>query len=64
MRLGAFTFPLSVDGKTGTWGYAAAYFSPEVAKRTNLQLLPETLVEKVLFSDEKDSNGNVVAKGI
>ena len=64
MRQGAFTCPLTVDAKTGKRGYAAAYYSPEVAKRPNLQLLPETRVEKVLFSDEKAVDGNAIARGI
>ncbi|KUM56833.1 hypothetical protein ACN42_g10367 [Penicillium freii] len=59
-KLGAFTSPLSVDVKTGRRGYAAAYYSPEVAARPNLRLLAETMVERILFAQQ---NGNVIATG-
>ena len=47
-KIGAFTSPLTVDGKARR-GYATAYYTPEVASRSNLQLRTDTLVEKVLF---------------
>ncbi|PYH94319.1 alcohol oxidase [Aspergillus ellipticus CBS 707.79] len=61
-KIGAFTSPLSVDGKTGRRGYAAAYYSPEVAQRPNLTLLTETLVERVLLTTEAD--GELVTTGV
>ncbi|KAJ5506166.1 Glucose-methanol-choline oxidoreductase [Penicillium expansum] len=60
-KLGAFTCPLSVDGKTGARGYAAAYYSPEVAARPNLRLLAETMVERILFVQQ---DGSVIATGV
>ncbi|KXG51080.1 Glucose-methanol-choline oxidoreductase [Penicillium griseofulvum] len=60
-KLGAFTCPLSVDAKTGTRGYAAAYYSPDVAARSNLRLLTETVVERILFKQE---DGDVIATGV
>ncbi|KAJ5205697.1 Glucose-methanol-choline oxidoreductase [Penicillium cf. griseofulvum] len=60
-KLGAFTCPLSVDAKTGTRGYAAAYYSPDVAARPNLRLLTETVVERILFNQE---DGDVIATGV
>ncbi|PYH43752.1 GMC family oxidoreductase [Aspergillus saccharolyticus JOP 1030-1] len=60
-KIGAFTAPLTVNGKTGQRGYAAAYYSPEVAQRPNLDLLAETMVEKVLLSEVE---GEVVATGV
>ncbi|CAG7962332.1 unnamed protein product [Penicillium olsonii] len=60
-KLGAFTSPLTVDSKTGKRGYAAAYYSPEVAARPNLRLLPETLVEKIEFSRE---DAELLATGV
>ncbi|OQE43059.1 hypothetical protein PENCOP_c003G04783 [Penicillium coprophilum] len=60
-KLGAFTCPLSVDSKTGARGYAAAYYSPDVAARPNLRLLTETMVERILFKEE---NGEVIATGV
>ncbi|RAK96805.1 GMC family oxidoreductase [Aspergillus ibericus CBS 121593] len=61
-KVGTFTAPLSVDGTTGRRGYAAAYYSPEVAQRPNLDLLAETLVERVLLT--KDADGQAVATGV
>ncbi|PYI01469.1 aryl-alcohol dehydrogenase [Aspergillus sclerotiicarbonarius CBS 121057] len=61
-KVGTFTAPLSVDGTTGRRGYAAAYYSPEVAQRPNLDLLAETVVERVLFM--KDADGQAVATGV
>ncbi|PLB46523.1 aryl-alcohol dehydrogenase [Aspergillus steynii IBT 23096] len=61
-KLGAFTSPLSVDPKTGQRGYAAAYYSPEVAQRPNFDLISEAMVERILLNNEAD--GEVVATGI
>ena len=61
-KIGAFTAPLSVDGTTGRRGYAAAYYSPEVAQRPNLDLLAETIVERVLLT--KDADGQAIATGV
>ncbi|KAJ5311956.1 hypothetical protein PENANT_c022G06229 [Penicillium antarcticum] len=60
-KMGAFTSPLTVDSNMGKRGYAAAYYSPEVAARPNLRLLTETTVEHVLLSQE---DGAVVATGV
>jgi choline dehydrogenase-like flavoprotein len=60
-KLGAFTSPLTVDAKTGKRGYAASYYSPEVAARPNLRLLAETMVEKIDFTQE---DGELIAKGV
>jgi choline dehydrogenase-like flavoprotein len=60
-KLGAFTAPLTVDAKTGKRGYAAAYYSPEVAARPNLRLLAETMVERVLLTKQ---DGDAVATGV
>ncbi|CDM36243.1 CAZyme family AA3 [Penicillium roqueforti] len=60
-KLGAFTSPISVDVKTGKRGYAAAYYSPEVAARPNLRLLAETMVERIILSQQE---GDVVATGV
>ncbi|KAJ5894500.1 hypothetical protein N7495_006191 [Penicillium taxi] len=60
-KLGAFTPALSIDSKLGKRGYAADYYTAEVAARSNLTLLAETLVEKILLVKE---DGSVVAKGV
>lgn len=61
--LGAFTHPSSVDPGSKTRSYSAnAYYTPEVAKRTNLQILTEAQVDKVLL--EKTSGESVSAAGI
>ena len=52
-KLGAFACPLSVDGK-GRRGYAMAYYTAEVAQRSNLTLRTETLVEKVRFDQAQE----------
>ena len=61
-KIGAFTSPLSVDGATGRRGYAGAYYSPKVAERPNLDLLVETMVERVLLT--KDADGLATATGV
>ncbi|KAJ5779266.1 hypothetical protein N7457_006986 [Penicillium paradoxum] len=60
-KLGAFTCPLSVDAQTGKRGYAAAYYSPEVAARPNLRLIAETMVERIILNQE---DGDIIAKGV
>jgi choline dehydrogenase-like flavoprotein len=60
-KLGAFTNPLSVDDKLGKRGYAAAYYSTEVAARPNLKLLTETTVERIILDRE---DGYFIAKGV
>ncbi|PGH20342.1 hypothetical protein AJ80_03610 [Polytolypa hystricis UAMH7299] len=62
-KLGAFTCPQSMDPKTGTRGYAATYYTSEVAKRPNLHLLADTQVAKVFFDSNK-VDGDVVATGV
>jgi choline dehydrogenase-like flavoprotein len=61
-KLGTFACGLTIDAETKTRGYAAsAYYTPEVAQRSNLQVLTETLVEKILT---KVVDGSVVATGV
>ncbi|KAJ5777587.1 Glucose-methanol-choline oxidoreductase [Penicillium odoratum] len=60
-KLGAFTSPLTVDAGKGKRGYAAAYYSPEVAARPNLHLMAETMVQKIILIEE---DGEVVARGV
>lgn len=61
-KLGTFACGLTIDAETKTRGYAAsAYYTPDVAKRPNLQVLTETFVEKILTKTE---NGSVVATGV
>lgn len=60
--LGAFQQPASIDPTTKTRSYAAsAYYGPEVAKRTNLVVLTETIVTKVILNNEKEC---AVATGV
>ncbi|KOC07415.1 putative aryl-alcohol dehydrogenase [Aspergillus flavus AF70] len=60
-KVGSFTPPLSVDGKTGQRGYAGAYYTQDVAERKNLHLLTETMVERVIL---KKADSRVTATGI
>jgi choline dehydrogenase-like flavoprotein len=60
--MGAFQQPATIDPTTKTRSYAAtAYYSPEVAKRTNLVVLTETTVTKVIL--DTGASG-VVATGV
>lgn len=62
-KIGAFHTGITVDPKTKARGYAAtAYYNTEVSKRSNLQVLVETHVEKVLLIKETDDS--VVASGV
>jgi choline dehydrogenase-like flavoprotein len=61
--LGAFQNHASIDPETHTRSYACTgYYTPEVAKRPNLVVLTETLVNKVIF----DTTGgeDAVATGV
>ena len=62
---GGFSNPSAIDPRTMTRSYAGnAYYNPEIAKRPNLHVLTETLVEKVLFNrlgDKDASNTSISA---
>ncbi|GKT51958.1 dehydrogenase citC [Colletotrichum spaethianum] len=59
---GAFQNPCSIDPETKTRSFAAsAYYNPEIAKRSNLVVLTETLVKKIIFDNVE---GDVSATGI
>ncbi|KAJ5248917.1 hypothetical protein N7468_000368 [Penicillium chermesinum] len=60
-KLGGFTCPLTIHSKTGKRGYAADYYTPDVAARPNLKLLAEAPVQRVLLSED---NGSIVATGV
>lgn len=60
--LGAFQNPATIDPVTKTRSSAVSgYYSPEVAKRSNLVVMTETLVRKVVFGTE---DGTPVATGV
>ncbi|GME24669.1 putative aryl-alcohol dehydrogenase protein [Neofusicoccum parvum] len=62
-KIGAFHSGVAVNPETKMRGYAApAYYTAEVAKRPNLQVLVETHVEKILLGNEAD--GSVTATGV
>lgn len=61
-KLGTFACGLTIDAETKTRGYAAsAYYTPEVARRSNLRVLTETFVEQILM---KIIDGSVLATGV
>ncbi|KAK3305419.1 uncharacterized protein B0T15DRAFT_196546 [Chaetomium strumarium] len=61
--LGAFQSQASIDPVTHTRSYAASgYYTPEVAKRPNLVVLTETLVNKILF--DRTGGEDAVATGV
>jgi choline dehydrogenase-like flavoprotein len=61
-KLGTFACGLTIDTDTKTRAYAAsAYYNSDVAKRPNLQVLTETMVEKILA---RDVDGAIVATGV
>jgi len=54
--LGRFACGLSIDAETKTRDYAAsAYYTPDVAKIPDLEVLTEVLVEKILTKNIGDS---------
>jgi len=62
-KLGAFQNPLCIDPKTGKRAYtASAFYNPIIAKRKNLHVLTNAMVEKVLFDTLQD--GVVMATGV
>ncbi|KAF6795876.1 Versicolorin B synthase 2 [Colletotrichum musicola] len=59
---GAFQNPCSIDPETKTRSYSAsAYYGPDVAKRSNLAVLTESLVKKINFDTVV---GDVSATGV
>ncbi|KAK3291866.1 uncharacterized protein B0H64DRAFT_242093 [Chaetomium fimeti] len=61
--LGAFQNQASIDPATNTRSYAATgYYTPEVAKRPNLVVLTETVVNKIIF--DTTSGEDAVATGV
>lgn len=61
-KLGPFTPPCSIDPKLNTRSYAApAYYNEEVSSRSNLKVLTETHVQKVIL---EEMTGSIVAKGV
>lgn len=63
---GAFQNPLSI--KDGVRAYAAsAYYDEDISNRPNLDVITETLVEKIIFKDIEDEPtepGKVRATGV
>ncbi|KAK9796542.1 putative Glucose-methanol-choline oxidoreductase N-terminal domain-containing protein [Seiridium cardinale] len=60
--IGAFQNPASIDPHTKTRSYAVnAYLSPDVKNRSNLVIITDTVVKKILMEKRGD---NVVATGV
>lgn len=60
---GVFQNPLSVDNGVRAYS-ASAYYSDSVSKRSNLHLLTETLVEKIVWGEPEDDSGQLRATGV
>lgn len=61
-KMGAFVPPNSIDPSTMTRSYAAnGYYTTEIERRPNLDVLTETYVYRILL---EGSDGNVIAKGV
>ncbi|GAB1317361.1 hypothetical protein MFIFM68171_07571 [Madurella fahalii] len=61
--LGAFQNQATIDPATKTRSYAASgYYTPEVAKRPNLVVATETLVNRIIF--DATSGADAVATGV
>ncbi|GKT86499.1 GMC oxidoreductase [Colletotrichum tofieldiae] len=59
---GAFQNPCSIDPETKTRSFAAsAYYTPEIAKRSNLVVWTETLVKKIVFDN---TDGDISMTGV
>jgi hypothetical protein len=56
---GIFNIGTAVDRSSGTRSYARNYLEPG-----NVFVLTDASVTKIIFSPEKDSNGNVIATGV
>jgi len=60
-QLGGFAPPAAIDPRTRTRSYAAtAYYSSSVSSRTNLRVITEALVEKIVLQ----KGSEVVATGV
>lgn len=60
---GAFCNPGTIDPKTRARSHAGVtYYNPEVAKRTNLRVVTEAMVEKIVL--RKGADGQVQATGV
>ena len=61
-KMGSFVPPKSIVPSTMTRSYAAnRYYTTEIERRTNLDVLTETVVHKSLL---EGSDGNVIAEGV
>ena len=61
-KLGSFTPPNTIDPKDNTRSYSAsAYYTKEIERRSNLDLLTEIYVSKIL---SEGTDGSVTAKGV
>lgn len=64
-KQGVFQNPLSIDLETGKRAYAAsAYYNEEVAKRANLHVITDALVERLVLRAAEDGSGQVTATGV
>ena len=61
MASGGHSAPATIDPQTKTRSHAGStYYSSEVAKRPNLRVLTEALVEKIIL----EADGSVIATGV
>ncbi|KAE9375246.1 GMC oxidoreductase [Stipitochalara longipes BDJ] len=61
-KLGGFAVPNGIDPKTKSRSYAAtAFYSSEIASRSNLRVVTEAMVQRVVFRKE---GTEIVASGI
>lgn len=64
-KQGVFQNPLSIDLETGKRAYAAsAYYNENVAKRTNLHVITDALVERLVLRQSKDGSDQVTVTGV
>ncbi|KAK8109067.1 GMC oxidoreductase [Apiospora sp. TS-2023a] len=62
--IGAFQSPASIDPKDHTRSSATtAYLGPQVRQRSNLAVMTDATVKRILF-ERDDTSGSLVAKGV
>lgn len=64
-KQGVFQNPLSIELNTGKRAYSAsAYYNEEVAKRANLHVITNALVERLVLSEAQNDSGQAIATGV
>lgn len=64
-KQGVFQNPLSIELNTGKRAYSAsAYYDENIAKRANLHVITDALVERLILREAQNNSGQVIATGV